>query len=430
MANKVQIWGKSASWRPQKMVYPSSVDELQEVLVATRKADSKLRVAGSLHSMNTLAATSGTQVFLDHLSKIQEIASNRVKVQAGIKIKDLVKILAQHNLALPNQGYITEQTIAGAIATATHGSGSTGTLSSFVQELELIDAFGTLHSLSPERDAHLFSAAVTHLGCLGIVSSITLKCIPAQKLRLTRTKGLLAPTLNQLPELLNRYPYFQIYLDPYSDRVLTWCLEPTHDAPKKRWEYGAKWMIIKSLATASMDFMPNPSWWVPQIFKIFRILSPIQDCVDEGYKILSPADEGHYIEQEIALPFEKLESALFAARTVINTFKNQGNCCIILQLIRFAEPDPYGYLSPAHNRKTAYISHITINKKGYLEIFQEVEKALYQFGGRPHWGKVNFLTQERALDLYGNNLTLFQQVRRQLDPEGIFSNAYCDKLNI
>ena len=425
MDNKRQNWGKYSTWYPEKIVSPSSLEQLLKEIAAARASGLKMRLAGSLHSMNSLPATSEIQIQTDKLSRVLKIdrERQRVTVEGGIKIRELLDVLHREGLTLPNQGYITDQSIAGAIATATHGSGSTGTLSSFVEEIELLDGTGTLHRLSPQIDKHLFSAAVVNLGCLGVVYSLTLRCIPAQKLRLTRARGRLAPTLQQLPELLKSTPYFQLMLDPYSDALLSWRFQTTADAYKNRWQYRARRMLIKTLAVASFDFLPSPSWSVPQLFKILSAVSPIE-CVDDGYKLLSPADEGHYIEQEIAVPLEHFESALKASRAIIDLHTSRNMCRVLLQLIRFAQADDYGYLSPALNRPTAYISQISIAKEGIMELFQDIERALYQFEGRPHWGKVHFLTKERVIQLYGNNYTLFREARQQLDSDGLFSNEH------
>lgn len=424
MAYKRQNWGKYSTWYPQQVIYPSSVEELQE---AVRGSHSKMRVAGSLHSMNNLAETSGIQLHTDKLSQVLKIEKNRVKVQGGIQIRELLEKLRQQGLTLPNQGYIREQSIAGAIATATHGSGATGTLSSFVEEMELIDASGNLQRLSAQSDPHLFSAGVVNLGSLGVVYSLTLRCIPARKLRLKKERGWLGDTLQRLPELLRENDHFQFMTDPYSDGVLTWSFKNTEEPYRNQWQYEARRMLIKSLAVASFDLLPSPSWFVPQLFKILASVSPI-DCIDDGEKLLSPTDEGHYIEQEIAVPLEKLESALHSARSVIASYSAQNIRTILLQLIRFARPDAYGYLSPALGRETAYISHISIAKEGYMDLFKDVEKALYEYEGRPHWGKAHFLTKDRVMQLYGNQYTLFRKARQQLDPEGVFSNSYMDRL--
>lgn len=420
MAYKRQVWGKYSVWHPQQVIYPSSLEQLQE---AIRSAGATMRAAGSLHSMNDLCATSGIQIHTDQLKNVLERKGDRVKVQGGIKLWDLQEQLRLKGLTLPNQGYIREQSIAGATATATHGSSlATGTLSSFIEEIELVDASGNLRKLTPESDKHLFSAAAVGLGCLGVIYAMTLRCIPDKNLHLIKAKSQLGQTLEQLPDLLKNNDYFQFMISPYDEDVLTFCYKRTEEASRKEWGYRLRRLTTKALAVGAMDLFYTPSWFAPQLFKILAAIAPI-DCIGAA-EILSPADEGHYVEQEIAVPLERLEEALQVTRSIIRRHSVRP---IILQLIRFAKKDSYGYLSPALDRDTAYISHISIAKEGYMELFKDVEMALYAFEGRPHWGKVHFLTKERAMQLYGNNYTLFREAREQLDPERRFSNAYLDR---
>ena len=419
-------WGKSNLWLPRIIYNPVSLTELRDLIIKASTQHSKIRVAGSLHSLNNLCVTTDIQVHTDKLCQVLKIDKQnlRVKVQGGIKIFKLLEILASEGLTLPNQGYIIDQSIAGAIATATHGSGNTGTISSFVEEIELIDAKGKMHILSPNTNAHLFSAAIVNLGCLGIIYSLTLRCIPLMKLHLTKVQSTLSVTLENLQETLQNHDYFQFAIDPYSDKVLVWFYKKTIEAYQNRGLYKIKRLLVKSLAVWSFDILPPPNSLVPYAVKLWLAVSPLKSCIDDSYKILSPADEGHYIEEEIAVPIENFEKALTATRQIIDRWSEQNRRMVAIILIRFCDPDPYGYLSPAYGRKTAFISLITIAKKGYLDLFKEVEMALYKYQGRPHWGKVNFLTREIVVQLYGSNVDKFLEARQELDPEGIFSNTY------
>lgn len=421
MAHKRQVWGKYSIWSPREVIYPSTLEQLQGAIHGSHE---KMRAAGTLHSMNDLCATSGLQIHTDKLKAILEQIGDRIKVQSGIKIWDLQDQLRKMGLTLPNQGYIREQSIAGAAATASHGSSlATGTISSFFEEIELVDASGNLRALSPQRDKHLFSAAVVSLGCLGVIYSMTLRCIPDSYLHLIKAKSQLSQILEQLTNLLKDNDYFQFMLSPLDENAVTFCYRKTNEACRNEWEYRARRLAVKALAIGAMDLFYTPAWFAPQLFKILAAILPI-DCIGRA-EILSPADEGHYVEQEIAVPLDRLQEALQTARAIIARHKARP---LILQLIRFAKKDPCGYLSPAFGRDTAYISHISIAKEGYMELFKEVEMALYAFEGRPHWGKVHFLTKERAMQLYGNNYTLFREARQQLDPGGRFSNAHIDRL--
>ena len=424
--HKRHNWGKSQIWFPKEIIYPKSLEELRQAIHEAKSKHLKIRLAGSLHSLNALCTTNDIQIHTDKLNQVLFLDEKnlKVKVQGGIKIKTLLSFLAKYNLTLPNQGYIAEQTIAGAIATATHGSGNTGTMSSFVEELELLDANGFLHTLSPSINEHWFSAAVVNLGCLGIVYSLTLRCIPLVKLHLTKVKSDLNTTLKKLPEFLQKYEYFQFFIDPYSNMTLCWLYQKTDEKIKRRLIYNLHWILNKTLAVLSFDFFSPPWWLMPFMIKTYMHTSSLRSCVDFSYRLLSPADEGHYVEEEIAVPFEHFKEALSVTREIINKHSAQKKRIVAVILIRFATSDRYGYLSPAAERKTAYISLITIAKTGYQDLFKEIETSLYQYQGRPHWGKTNFLTQPIVSQLYGTKYLQFSQVQNELDPSCLFLNNY------
>lgn len=430
MTKQLHNWGKSHSWKPKTILSPSSLQELQEAILRAAVNKNKVRFAGALHSLNELCDTTDIQIKTNKLNRILSLDKSalRVKVEAGIKINTLLEALAKEGLSLPNQGYIAKQCMGGAIATATHGSGKTGTLSSAIEEIELVDAHGKLHVLSPNSAKHLFCAAVVNLGCLGAIYSLTLKCIPLQKLHLEKVKMDLTTTLKQLPDLINKFDYFQFIINPYGHETIVWLYQKTDEKPRHRLRYKLHWMLVKMLAFSCFDIFPIPWWLLPSMLKLYFIVSPLKSCVDYSYKLLSPDDEGHYIEEEIAIPFERFQEALEETRKIIGQHSEKRNRPIAVILIRFAEADPYAYLSPAAGCQTAYISLITIAKEGYKELFHDIENALYQFSGRPHWGKVNFLTKDRIAKLYGENYTDFIAARNELDPDRMFSNHYTDKL--
>lgn len=423
----VKTWGNYKSWTPSSIHAPRSLEDLQKTIIEARNKGLRIRAIGALHSMNGLCETEGVQVNLSHLDRILWIdpKAGKVKVQAGITIQELLKYLAKYKMTLPNQGYIDLQTIGGAIATATHGSGKTGTLSSFVEEIDLVDGLGKVQTFTPYSNPHLFSAAAVHLGCLGIIYSVTLRCIPLTHLRLTKKRQTLAQALKILPELLLTHDYAQIALDPYSDDSIIWIYEKTDRKKRGHFKYILQRLFIKTLSFFTFDLKIPPCFLLPKLIKLYFIFSPLKSCIDESYKILSPADETHYIEEEIAIPVEQFEQALAVTQDLIRNFKRRTT---VLILLRFASPDSFGYLSPAFGRSTAFISLIAIARKGYKELFRAFEQSMKAFDGRPHWGKVHFLTRGALIKTYGENYHLFEQARNTLDPERIFTNPYIDQL--
>src|SRR5262249_30735565 len=146
------------------------------------EAEGAVRFAGSGHSFSDIVATDGTLITLEQMNRVLDVdrGSGLVKVEGGITIRALNSRLPEHGLALENLGDVDSQTIAGAISTATHGTGARlRNLSSGVASLELVLADGTVLACEESEDAETFRAARVALGALGAIATVTLRCVPA-----------------------------------------------------------------------------------------------------------------------------------------------------------------------------------------------------------------------------------------------------------
>jgi len=431
MNTKTRCWGNSQTWYPAKIFTPASLEEIRQILAEAKAADVPVHVLGSSHSINDITETSGYMIRTEKLNRVLNVDKKKmcVRVEAGIKIHDLLDALMKEGLTLPNQGYIAEQAIGGAIATATHGSGRTGTLSSLVRSIELVDANGTMHVLDSQTNPHLFSAAIVHLGCLGVIYAVTIMCLPVYKMHLTKEVMNIQHVLDNLDALRGSHPFLQVVLDPYSDDALVWKYTPTNEPIHHRWLYKFKRGIIKFLTWSHFDagYVP-PSWSFPYGVKLFMRCARIKSCVDYAPLLLSPADEGHYVEMEIAVPFEHFKEALQDVRNIIARYGDMKANLVSVVVLRFVEADSQGYMSPAYQRKTAYISLIAVRRPGYDNFYKEVQATLFRYKGRPHWGKIHFLTKEQAAELYGEAYERFKDAKKTLDPDNRFSNHFSNRL--
>lgn len=431
MSKNRHNWGKRNTWTPCEVVSPQTLDEIRSVISKANQNKHKIRAFGSLHSLNSLCETDGINIDTSKLNRILSIDREKmlVKVEGGIEIRDLLEALAKEGLTLPNQAYIQDQTIAGAIATATHGSsGHTSTYSSFVLEVELIDFEGHIHHLTPEKDLKFFSGAVVNLGCLGIIYSVTLKCITLRRLLLSKNRTTYPKISYQIQDQLKSNESFQISKDPYSDDLITWHYQKTDEGVSNQTLYQLKKNLVKISAWFCFEVAHPPYWLMPYVSRFYLWLSPISKCVNYSHLILSPEDEGHYIEEEIAVPFDHFETALSITQTLIKRYGENKLRPTLTIIIRFVEPEPYGYLSPANGKQTVYITLIAVEVKGYNKLFREWEEAMFPLQGRPHWGKIHTLNKEKVLALYGENFLKFLEVKKALDPKGIFSNKFIDNI--
>ena len=161
---------------------PGSVSELSGVLERAGRSGARVRVAGSGHSFTSLVLTDGTLVSLERMDRVLDVdhGSGLVRVEAGITIPHLNLALDAHGLALENLGDIDKQSIAGATATGTHGTGvSLRNLSGPIQAVELMRADGTMVKVDAQSDPDAWCAARVSLGALGVVTALTIQAVPA-----------------------------------------------------------------------------------------------------------------------------------------------------------------------------------------------------------------------------------------------------------
>lgn len=423
-----QNWAKIEKWRPRKKVYPKSLEDIQEIIRSAQQKGLKIRPIGSLHSYNDLCVTQDIQMHTDKLCKILSLDKNKmtVRVEGGIKIHALLDALAKEGVTLPNQGYIRRQSIAGAISTATHGSGNCrngGTLSSFIEEVELVDADGKLHVLNSKANEHLFNAAVVNLGCLGIIYALTLRIIPLYRLRLTAFLTTFDEAIKQYPEWLKTYDFVHLVFNPYTDDVGIRLYQKSDEniqnveKANHRKRRNKFFMNLFNWIGLPKSFALN---WPKFIHKL--------SYVEESHRILSPEDEGRYVEEEISIPLEHLEKTVIEARQIIRKHAESHPWIIQAMYLRFVGRDPYGYLSPNLNQASFWMTFISVVRNGYKEIFQEYENAMLKYNGRPHWGKVHTLDKEKVQKLYPHTYSKFMEAKKTLDPEGLFTNDYIHRL--
>ncbi|HXZ85802.1 MAG TPA: FAD-binding protein, partial [Myxococcota bacterium] len=226
-------WSGIESCVPAQRAVPASESELAALL---RQGAGPLRPAGAGHSFSALVPSDGTLVFLDALSGIvaADAASLEAEVWAGTRLSQLGPALAALGQAMPNLPDIEYQTLGGAIATSTHGSGATlGSLASCVTELSLATPSGELLTCDARRDAELFHAARTSLGALGVVTRVRLANRAAfralEVARFVELDALLADLARERDA--NRH--FEFYAFPHAHLALAIATNESAEPPRR-----------------------------------------------------------------------------------------------------------------------------------------------------------------------------------------------------
>ena len=192
-------WARHATCTPRQVAHPETVDDLVQLITSAAETGLQVKPVGTGHSFNDIAATDGVQICLDQLTGITDIDYDTclVSVLGGTTLAELNLSLSAAGLALENLGDIDGQTIAGAIATGTHGTGARfGGLASQVRGLTMITANGSQLRCSEADHPDIYTAARIGLGALGVITELTLQCVPAFRLRAVEGPGRLAEVLD------------------------------------------------------------------------------------------------------------------------------------------------------------------------------------------------------------------------------------------
>lgn len=395
-------WAGNVAYSAREVARPRSIARLQ-ALVADRD---RVRALGSRHSFSEVADGPGTLVSLEELEDEITISGQQVTVPAATRYGVLAEFLQSHGLALPNMASLPHISVAGAVATATHGSGDElGCLSTSVAGLELVTASGGLRTVwrgDPE-----FAGSVVALGGLGVVTRLTLNVRPAFEVRQQVYVDVPWPAV--VDELDS------VFASGYSVSVFTdWA------GPAQVW--------VKSLDEVTLPFKPaeGPVHMlagesVAAVTEQGGVPGPWLDRLPH-FRLGHKPSAGAELQSEYLLPRESAVTALARLRSMA------ARITPLLQIseLRTVAADNL-WLSPAGGRDVLGV-HFTwkLDVPGVTAVLPEVEEALLPLGARPHWGKV-FHTRDVA-PLYPQ-WTDFAELRSHHDPKGKFTNPLLDRLS-
>ncbi len=422
-------WDGRQQCHPQVTERPHDLAELGAALERARQAGHNVRVAGSGHSFTGLVPTDGSLISLERMDRVLEVdsSSGLVRVQAGITIAQLNAELDRHGLAFENLGDIDRQTLAGATATGTHGTGSRlRNLSAQLRAVELMRADGTLVELDERGDADAWRAARVSLGALGVVTALTLQTVPAYRLRGVDGPAALEQTLEQLDSLPEAHDHFELYWFPYSDTALLRRGDRTEHEPTRRSRPRAYLedivLVNHGLGAFSKLGRRYPAL-IPRLNRVVARLAGSSDRVDVSHRIFVSPRLVRFTEMEYAIPRAHAAEAIRAIRQGLNARHLPINFPIE---VRFVAADD-ALLSPAHARDSCYIAVHAFEQMPYEPYFRMVEEIMNGFEGRPHWGKRHFQTSQTLAPRYPE-WERFQRVRARMDPGGLFANAELERV--
>lgn len=426
-------WANSAGATPRRFATPSSVAELSSEITRAASEGLHVKCVGAGHSFTPIAVTDGVMISLDNLQGIESVVPNAdgalVTALAGTRLHELNPRLWDLGLAMINLGDIDAQSIAGAIATGTHGTGAQfGGLATQVRALQIVLADGAIVDCSLEDNPELFHAARIGLGAIGVIAKMTLQCAPAYMMRAVEAPSRLSETMANLDEHVQGTDHFEFYWFPHTDRVLT--KHNTRlplDASPKPVSAVRSFIEDELLSNTLFEGVNRVAARVPSaIPKINDVTSRAlgaREFVDRSYRVFASPRRVRFREMEYAVPAEALPETL---REIDQWLETSGFTVAFPVEVRFTAADDL-WMSTASGRDTAYVAVHQYHRRDHRPYFDAVEAIARAADGRPHWGKMHSRTAADLRPTY-RHFDEFRSVRDKYDPERVFDNAYLQQV--
>ena len=329
-------------------------------------------------------------------------------------------------LGMENLGDIDRQTVAGAIATGTHGTGAKlRNISAQVEAIELVTADGTVRELDSSQP-DLLRAARVSVGALGAVSAVTLRCVPAFVLERIDSPQPREEVLDGFDERAEANDHFELFTFPYADSALVLERNRVEGAPRPRGRAAAYLndIVLENWALEALSaagrLVPRS---IPALSRLAAALASGGKTVDRSDRVFASERRVRFTEMEYGVPREHGPEA---ARRVIEWVRANRYPVFFPIEMRVAAGDD-ALLSPSHERDTAYIAVHQYRGMEWRPYFEAVEAIMRDYGGRPHWGKRHFQTAETLAPLYPQ-WDRFQAARDELDPKRVFTNEYAARV--
>jgi L-gulono-1,4-lactone dehydrogenase len=380
----------------------------------------RVKVAGAGHSFTDIACTDGLMIDLSHMHRVLGVEGNEVTVEAGITIRELGPALAERGLALENQGDVDAQTIAGAISTATHGTGGRfANISSQVTGVRLVGAGGEVVEL---REGDDLLAARVSLGALGAISAVTLRCVPAFTIHRIDEPVPLDEVLARLDDHVDSNDHFELFVFPHTRTALTLTSRRTDREPRPA---GRARVLLRdvllenaALEAASRTGRRFPAL-IPRVNRALVRAMSRAEHLDQSHRVYANRRSVRFTEMEYAIPRERTAEALERVLDLIERRRLRVGFPIELRVVA---PDD-ALLSTAQGRPTGYVAVHQYRGMEFESYFRAVEAIMDEYDGRPHWGKRHYQSAATLRPRYPG-FDRFLAVRERLDPERKFDNDY------
>jgi len=410
-------WAGNYTYRAAQFHQPQTVEQIQELVVHSNK----LKALGTRHSFNDIADSAGDLISVEHLNQIVGLDRERsaVTVEAGVRYGQLARWLHREGYALHNLASLPHISVAGACATATHGSGDRhGNLATAVSALELVTANGELIPLSREKNGEQFRGAVVGLGGLGVITKLTLDISPTFEMRQDVYENLpLAELEDHLDELFSSTYSVSLFTDwRNSSFNQLWLKRDISDnAPIK---LDPK-LLGATLARSHLH--PIATLSAENCTEQMGISGPWHERLPHFRMNFTPSS-GEELQSEYMVPRQHAVKAL----RVIDQLRKYIAPLLQISEIRSIAADDL-WMSPCYKQASIAI-HFTWKKdwEAVQTVLPIIEEKLAPLSARPHWAKLFTMSPTHIQSLY-EKLPDFRQLLQDYDPHGKFRNAFLNQ---
>jgi FAD/FMN-containing dehydrogenase len=384
-------WSGSLRFKPEKFLQPKDDKQLADIIRQSRAEQKNVRLAAAGHSSSPLVETRDTLVNLDNFKGLVRYDEKTATLKAGMTVHESNMALQKVGLALFNTGDVDVQTLAGAIATGTHGSGKTlQNLASILVGAKLTDYAGEVKEFTEEKDPEVMRALRVSLGSMGIMTEITVKVKPLFRLRRIEICTDTPTCLSTFDDLARENRNVDFYWYPRSDETKIRIL----NEPGK--------------GTTAFGFVHKR----------------IEDEEGNVGEILPKKRELRFDEMEYALP---AEAGLECFREIRKRIKDVHRKTVAWRVLYRSIAKDDNYISPHYGRESVSISLHHNAGMPFHEYFNDIEPIFRQYAGRPHWAKKHNMDSASLRSLYPE-WERFHDIRKKLDPENLFMNDHLRKI--
>jgi L-gulonolactone oxidase len=434
-SSKVENWSETFSSQPRVLQTVDTVEELAAGLEAARREAAAVRVLGAAQSPNDIAMSEEYLLAIRGLKQVRSIDRERCEVvaEAGITLAELAEALGRGGLALPNLASITRQTLGGAAATGTHGTGvAWGSLSTWVEGFEMITVAGA--ALSTADDPELLRAGRLSLGALGVQTAFRLRVVPEFDLRVEEGPVALETAMQR--EWYDGADHARVWYLPHVDHAWGWRAwrvpherrsETARESKLRRWWRDR--VLGYQGFQAGLWLAGSVPALLPAVNRAYsgKFLSQPKSSVGESLAQFTFDCLFHQRVTEWAVPIHDAEAAVLGVRAMAEEGGFQAHLPIE---IRFTAGDDIS-LSPTFGGARCWIGIVSYIPWGreieWRPWFEAFEARMLAFGGRPHWAK-QFLVEPKRLRALYPEWDEFQALRARLDPERRLRNAYTERV--